>query len=304
MAVDELLGHVVTLPILRFGPPGAFLAIDGDEAGAPTILLPGAEIPEGAREGDELDVFVYRDSEGRPIATTREPTITRGEVAFLEVTDTTPIGAFVDWGLEKELLVPFAEQTSELSVGARHPIGLYVDESGRLAGTMRVSEMLTGAKGDFQLDEWVSGEAWRKDGEIGLFVIVEGAFVGLVPAREPHGLSRGERARFRVTHVYPDGKIELSLRGHGHEEIDGDAARVREVLARPGTPHVGDYSSPEEIRRLFGLSKKAFKRAAGRLLKERVLTLDGEGSFVLAERDRPREAPLEASGSANPPRRR
>lgn len=304
MAVDELLGHIVTLPIARFGSPGAFLAIDDGGASAKTILLPGAEIPEGAREGDELDVFVYRDSEGRPIATTREPRITLGEVAFLAITATTPIGAFADWGLEKELLVPFAEQTSALEVGARHPIGLYVDDSGRLAGTMRVSEMLADTKGDFQTDEWVSGEAWRNDRELGLFVIVEGAFVGLVPAREPHRLSRGERARFRVTHVYPDGKIELSLRGHGHEEIDGDAARIREVLARPGTPHVGDYSAPEEIRRLFGLSKKAFKRAAGRLLKERVLTIDGEGSFVLAQRDRPREAPREAPRSAKAPRRR
>ncbi len=287
MPFDDLLGRSVTLPIRRFASPGAFLAVDprDDRPNTQAILLIGSEIPEGAKEGDELTVFVYLDSEGRPIATTRTPKLERDQVAFLEVTACTDIGAFVDWGLAKELLVPFAEQTTELRVGEGYPIGLYVDASGRLAGTMRVSEMLGDKSRRFELDEWVSGEAWRKDPEIGLFVIIERTSVGLVPASEPHALSRGQAARFRVSNVLPDGKIELSLRGHAHEELEKDGQTILQVLARPGTPRVGDRSSPEEIRALFGLSKKAFKRAAGRLLKERAVLIDNDGSLVPIKRE-------------------
>jgi uncharacterized protein len=283
MAFDDLLGRFATLAIRRFGPPGAFLAASGGEADASTLLLIGREIPAGAKEGDELRVFVYLDSEGRPIATTQAAKLERGQVAFLEVTACTGFGAFVDWGLGKELLVPFAEQTVEMRLGARYPIGLYVDKSGRLAGTMRVAEMLDQDKAKFALDEWVEGEAWRNDPGIGLFVIVARAFVGRVPASEPHGLSRGEAARFRVTHVLPDGKIELSLRGHAHTELENDAQKILDVLTRTGAPRVGDGSSPEEVRAVFGLSKKAFKRAVGRLLKLRAITVDGEGFLVRPE---------------------
>ena len=275
MAFDDLLGKTAKLRIVRFGSPGAYLGLGGE--GRDDLLLIGSEIPEGATEGDELTVFVHRDSEGRPIATTRIPKLELGEVAFLEVMQLTDFGAFVDWGLAKELLVPFAQQTVELKVGARHPIGLYVDDTGRLAGTMRVTEMLGEARVEWKLDELVDGEAWRNDPDIGLFVIVERAFVGLVPKEEPHGLSRGEAARFRVSNVLPDGKIELSLRGHAHEELAGDAERILKVLSRSDAPRVSDKSTPEEIRTLFGLSKKAFKRAVGRLLKERSVTIDDAG---------------------------
>jgi hypothetical protein len=240
-------------------------------------------VPEGAREGDELEVFVYLDSEDRPIATARAPRLALGEVAFLAVTDVTRFGAFVDWGLPKELLVPHAEQTRDLRKGERHPVGLYVDDSGRLAGTMRVSELLR-SQGEFTLDEWVMGEAWRSEPGLGVFVILERRYVGLVPASEPQALSRGEAARFRVASVLPDGKLELSLRGHAHEELEKDAERVLAALSRPGAPRVGDRSSPEEIRALFGLSKKAFKRAAGRLMKQRAVAVDGEGFLVRQRR--------------------
>jgi len=211
------------------------------------------------------------------------PKIERGEVAFLAVTDVTRFGAFVDWGMPKELLVPHAEQTCEVRVGERHPIGVLLDDTGRLVGTMRVSEMLR-AKGDFAVDEWVEGEAWRSVPGLGVFVIVQRKYVGLLPASEPHALTRGESARFRVTHVLPDKKIELSLRALAHEELDRDARKVLEVLSRPGTPRLGDRSSPEEIRASFGLSKKAFKRAVGRLLKQRDVDVDPEGFVTVGPR--------------------
>jgi predicted RNA-binding protein (virulence factor B family) len=178
--------------------------------------------------------------------------------------------------------VPFAVQTKELSVGMLEPIGLYVDDSGRLAGTMRVAELLDLEKPRLGLDSWVEGEAWRNDPDIGLFVILQRRFVGLVPAAEPHRLKRGEAARFRVTHLYPDDKVELSLRAHAHEELEGDAQLLLGVLSRPGAPRVGDHSTPEDVRAVFGLSKKAFKRAAGRLLKQGLVELDAQRCLVKA----------------------
>ena len=299
MALDDLLGRRVSLRVRRLGAPGAYLA-EAQDGDRDAILLPRAEVPAGAKEGDEVDVFVHLDSEGRPLATAKEPKLELGQVAFLAVTQISRFGAFVDWGLPKELLVPFAEQTTELRAGDRHPIGLYLDGSGRLAGTMRVAELVGrgGAKVDWQLDEWVQGEAWRNEPEIGLFVILERQHVGLVPRAEPHGLSRGQGARFRVSNVLPDGRIELSLRGHAHEELASDAGHILAVLSREGAPRIGDRSTPDEIRRVFGLSKKAFKRAAGRLLKERSVTVDGEGWLTAAATPRP-----SATAPSGPPRR-
>ncbi len=278
MTAEDYLGRVVRLIVRRFGPPGAFLAVDVNEdvPGAPTILLPGAEVPEGTLVGQELQVFVYLDSEDRPVATMRDPMLTVGEVGFCQVTDATSFGTFVDWGMPKELLVPFAEQTCDMLVGDSYAVGVFIDDTGRLAGTMKVSELLRG-KAEFDLDEWVEGEAWRNEPEIGIFVIVEHRFLGLVPASEPTPLARGQTARFRVTNVLPDGKFELSLRGKAHEEIGNDADRIFDVLGRPGAPKISDRSSPEEIRELFGLSKKAFKRAVGSLLKEGAVFTNREG---------------------------
>jgi uncharacterized protein len=273
----HLIGRFATLEIRRFGSPGAFLTEPGAADNAAALLLLGPEIPPNAREGDPLAVFVALDSEGRPLATTKVPKVALGEVAFLEVTACTEFGAFMDWGLPKELLVPFAQQTKELRVGDVHPIGLYLDNTGRLAGTMRISELLDQGSREFARDEWVEGEAWRHDPEIGLFVIVERRFVGLVPKHEPQTLSRGQAARFRVAHVFPDGKIELSLRGHAHEEMESDGDKILQLLKRPGAPKLGDKSDPELIRKLFGLSKKAFKRAVGRLLRERLVVIDEQG---------------------------
>lgn len=280
VAFHDLVGRFVTLEIRRFGSPGAFLVQPGAGADADTILLLGPEIPLDSQERDQVSVFVALDSAGRPLATTTEPRLALGEVTFLTVTACTEFGAFVDWGLPKELLVPFAEQTRDLKVAERHPIGLYLDNTGRLAGTMRVNDLLT-TDGEFHQGEWVEGEAWRNEPEIGLFVIVERRFLGLVPADEPHALTRGEAARFRVTRVHPDGKITLSARGPVLEELERDAKAILDVLARPNAQPISDKSPPEEIRARFGLSKKAFKRAVGTLLKAGRVDVDGAGRVRL-----------------------
>jgi hypothetical protein len=279
-AFHDRIGHFASLEIRRFGSPGAFLADPGAPPDADTILLLGAEIPPDAHEGTIVPVFIALDSADRPLATTRSPKVAVGEVAFLTVTACTPVGAFVDWGLAKELLVPFAEQTRDVQVGESHPIGLYLDNSGRLAGTMRVNRML-GVDGGFHPGQWVEGEAWRNEPDVGLFVILERRYLGLVPRREPHALARGQAARFRITRVHPDGKIELSARGAVQDELERDGATILQALARPGAAPVGDRTSPEEIRARFGLSKKAFKRAVGSLLKAGRVTVDDQGRVEL-----------------------
>jgi predicted RNA-binding protein (virulence factor B family) len=276
---DDLLGRMMRWPILRITTPGAYVGKATDERDA--ILVPTRELPQGAKVGDQLEVFIYLDSDDRPIATTTPPALALGEVTFLEVTEVNNIGAFVAWGLGKELLVPFAEQAKELAVGERHPIGLYVDKTGRLAGTMFVSDMMKAPPRRIQLGAWVEGEAWRNDPDIGLFVILERSYVGLVPATEPHRLRRGERGKFRVAHIQPDGKLVLSLREQAFKARASDGETILAVLGRPNAPRVGDRSDPEQIRSLFGLSKKAFKRAVGGLLKDRKIQLDDAGFVVV-----------------------
>jgi predicted RNA-binding protein (virulence factor B family) len=281
MSFDELLGHTATLKITRFATSGAYLSVEESDD-RDVVLLIGSEIPVGAKVGDEVEVFLHLDSEGRPIATTRHATLELGEVGFLTVTSCTPIGAFVDWGLAKELLVPFKEQTTEMRAGERYAIGVYIDETGRLAGTMRVSEMLKGDVRDVTLDEWVEGEAWRNEPTIGVFVIVEKSFVALLPKSEPHMLSRGEAGRFRVANILADGKIELSMRGHAHEELAADAARIVAVLEREGADaQYSDKTDPDEIREVFDLSKKAWKRAVGTLLRAGKVTWSADGYLAI-----------------------
>ena len=286
MPVVDLLGRFATLRLRRTAAAGGFLAIDDDPDGE-VVLLPGRELPADARPGDDLRVFVHLDAEERPVATTRVPRLARDEVAFLEVTAVTRVGAFVDWGLGKELLVPFSEQTFPLQVGDREAIGLYLDKSNRLAGTMHVGEVL-GPPPRVRLDAELVGEAWRDDPWVGLFVILERRYVGLVPADEPHQVGRGQEVRCRVAEILPDGKLVLSLRRKAYQELASDAEKILAVLARPGAAPVGDHSSPDEIRARFGLSKKAFKRAVGRLLKDRAVTIDARGHVVPVARQRER----------------
>ena len=205
-----------------------------------------------------------------------KPKLALGEVDVLTVVDITPFGAFVEWGLPKDLLVPLKEQTRPMRVGERYAIGLYRDRTDRLAGTMRVAEMLKAGRA-FAPDEWVPGVAWREEPGLGLFVILEKRSLALVPEVEPHDLRVGDAASFRVVHVHADGKVEVSLRRLKEDEIDQDAKRLLAVLTGPRPPQLGDASSPERIRAVVGISKKAFKRAAGRLLKTGRVTVDDTG---------------------------
>jgi uncharacterized protein len=276
MTSDDLVGRIVTLTVQRQSVAGVLLASDDPDARMPAIPLAARELPDDVRVGDRLEVFIYLDAERRRTATLKLPKIGLGEVAFLDVTRVLREGALVDAGMAEPIFVPPTEITRDLVEGERHAFGLVLDNTGQLAATMRVTEMLR-VGGNFDRDEWVEGQAWRDEPGIGLFVIVERRYVGLLPAYEPHPLQRGEWAQFRVASVLPDGKVNLSLRGHAHLQLDTDADHVLAVVSRPGAPKVGDHSSPEVLRATFGLSKKAFKRAVGTLLRRRVITLDADG---------------------------
>jgi uncharacterized protein len=291
MPHKEYLGCRVQLKVLRFTPHGAFLSLDAEaDDESPSILLPGGEIPTGTNVGDPLDVFVYLDSEDRPIVTTHEPLLSLGQVAFLKVSDLTDIGAFMDWGLAKELLLPYGEHTREIHIDERHPVGLTIDNTGRLLGTMRVTEMLKEVP-PFKVGEWVHGEAWRRDPELGAFIIVERQYVGLLPIDEADSLARGQPGMFRVTRVQQDGKIDLSLRREPRDQTTDDGELILAHLDREGAPQIGDSLSPDRIRELFGLSKKAFKRAVGGLLRQRAVRVGEDGYLVRVTPSPESEAP-------------
>lgn len=262
--LEEGLGKKQTLKVVKETDFGVYLG-DGEEK----VLLPGKQVPPGLSVGDELEVFLYRDSQDRMIATTREPKIRLGELKVLEVADTGRIGAFLDWGLEKDLLLPFKEQTYNVKKGDRCLVSLYVDKSGRLCATMKVYEKLE-RKSPYKKDDKVSGIIYEESRNFGLFVAVDERYCGLIPKREgTAGYKTGDWVEARVTDVKPDGKLDLSVREKAFLQIDKDAELIFEkIVQNGGELPFTDKSDPEQIRKTFGFSKNAFKRAVGHLLKE------------------------------------
>ena len=233
------------------------------------VLLPAKQVPAGTREGDSLEVFIYRDSSDRLIATTREPALTVGETAVLKVRQVTKIGAFLDWGLEKDLLLPYHEQTLRVREGEDVLVALYVDKSGRLCATMKVYHYLK-KNSPYQAGDQVRGRVYQISDNFGVFVAVDDCYSALIPAREAKGKYRpGTILSLRVTGVKEDGKLNVSDRQEAYIQLHEDAEMVLGVIDEfAGVLPFDDKASPEVIKREFGLSKNAFKRAVGHLLKE------------------------------------
>lgn len=246
---------------------GIYLALAAEDE--ERVLLPRKEVPEGIKTGDQLEVFLYRDSEDRLIATTRTPLLQLGEVALLEVIEVGKIGAFLNWGLEKDLLLPFREQTRKVSEGEQVLVALYLDKSSRLCATMNVYEYLD-KNSPYQKDDKVSGRIYETSDEFGVFVAVDDRYSGLIPQRDAVGSYRiGEQIEVRVTGVKPDGKLDLSEREKREVQMDKDAEAILQVMAEyEGVLPFGEKISPQIIKAEFGLSKAAFKRALGRLYKQ------------------------------------
>ena len=271
------IGRITTLHIVRIRDFGAFLAAPEDTEGKDTVLLPRKQMPEGAAEGDAVEVFLYRDSDDRPIATTRKPKLTVGETGKLKVRQVTKIGAFLELGLERDVLLPFREMEGEVAPGQEVLAALYVDKSGRLAATMHVYRWLKAAEG-FGRDQEVRGTIYQIR-DMGVFVAVEDRYFGLIPAAEVYEKYQvGQEITARVMRVREDGKLDLSPRRKAFLQMEDDASLLMDRLEKAGgvLPY-GDGSSPEELKKAFGLSKNAFKRAAGRLLREgRIAVTDKE----------------------------
>lgn len=239
------------------------------KAAADAVLLPAKEVPEGVSAGAVLDVFLYLDSEDRPIATLRSPRVELGGVAHLTVRQTGRIGAFMDWGLEKDVLLPYAEQTRRVRAGESVLCALYEDKTGRLAVTMNVYPYLR-TDSPYLVNMEVEGTVYETSGNFGAFVAVDDRFSGLIPKRELYGdIAIGDRVRARVTDVREDGKLTLALRRKAYLQMDDDGALIlRRLEEAGGSLPYGDKSDAEEIKAAFGMSKAAFKRACGRLFKE------------------------------------
>ena len=261
------LGKTQELEIVRTKEFGVYLSEKaGDEA---AVLLPKKQVPAGAKIGDKVKVFIYKDSSDRLIATTQEPKITLDELAVLKVADTGRIGAFLDWGLEKDLLLPFKEQTAKVKKGDEVLVALYVDKSGRLCATMKVYEKLR-TDSPYKKDDHVEGIIYETSDNFGVFVAVDDCYSALIPKREAFGRLRvGDRVSARVLKVREDGKLDLSVREKAFLQMDADAAMIMKRMEEYGGKlPFNDKADPEVIKQEFGLSKNAFKRAVGRLLKE------------------------------------
>jgi hypothetical protein len=232
------------------------------------VLLPKKQVPEGIEVGDPVEVFLYRDSSDRLIATTTIPKVELGQLAYLTVVDTGKIGAFLDWGLEKDLLLPFREQTTKVEKGDQCLVSLYIDKSGRLCATMKVYRLLR-TDSPYQKDDQVNGIVYDTSAEFGVFVAVDGCYSALIPKKDVAGRLRiGDKITARVTSVKPDGKLDLSVRGKIPEQMDQDAETILRILNHyNGTLPFTDKADPERIKRECDMSKAAFKRAVGRLLK-------------------------------------
>lgn len=272
------LGEMQRLKVKRKTSVGVYL---GDDVGQ-DVLLPKKEVPEDIEIGDTLEVFIYRDSDDRLVATTKRPKITLGEIGLLKVVDITKIGAFLDWGLDKDLFLPFKEQTMKLRKGNKYLVGLYIDKSNRLCATMRIKSFLR-MDSPYKENDWVKGTIYSIDDEIGAFVAVDNKYEGLIPKREMVGFFMpGDEVKLRVMKVKEDGKLDLSPKDKIYIQIDKDAEVILNKMKKNGgTLPLNDDTPPEVIRRELNMSKSAFKRAVGKLLKEGKIKFTDKGIKLL-----------------------
>ena len=261
------LGKRQVLKIVKKTDFGVYLS-DTEEA-EERVLLPKKEVPQQSVIGDELDVFLYKDSKDRLIATTRQPKVELGQIGMLRVKEVAKIGAFLDWGLEKDLLLPFKQQTRRVREGEECLAALYIDKSSRLCATMNVYEYLQ-TDSPYKKDDHVKGTIYQISERFGVFVAVDNRYSGLIPQKEAAGRYQiGDEVEARVTGVKEDGKLDLSTREKAYLQINEDAEAVMLAIEEfSGVLPFTDKASPEVIKREMGLSKNAFKRAVGHLLKE------------------------------------
>lgn len=262
------LGEKQELVIVKKVEFGVYLAVSFEDA-AEHVLLPIKQMPENKGVGDKLEVFVYRDSKDRMIATTHEPKLCMGQTANLVVAQMGKFGAFLDWGLEKDLLLPFKEQRGKVKQGNEVLVSLYIDKSNRLCATMNVYENLR-TDSPYQAGDRVRGRVYELSDNFGAFVAVDNLYSGLIAKKELYGnVEPGTDVEARVLRVREDGKLDLSIREKAYIQMDADAEKILSLLGSyEGALPFSDKAAPEVIKHETGMSKNEFKRAVGRLLKQ------------------------------------
>lgn len=269
-----LLGRKQVLKVVKVVDFGVYLAEEDNSDPKEQVLLPAKQVPSGTKTGSSIQVFLYKDSQDRLIATTREPRLQVGETAVLKVLQVTKIGAFLDWGLEKDLLLPYHEQTIRVREGDDCLVALYIDKSNRLCATMKVYRYLS-TRPPYALGDQVKGRVYEVSDRFGVFVAVEDKYSALIPQREATGKFRpGMILDLRITEIKEDGKMNVTNRQKAYLQINEDAEMVMDIIQEfAGVLPFDDKASPEIIKREFGLSKNAFKRAIGHLLKEQKIEI-------------------------------
>lgn len=265
------LGEKQELTIIKKVEFGVYLA-DSNDAGqedGQKVLLPIKQVPSDSEIGQKIQVFVYRDSKDRMIASTNMPKLTLHQVGMLKVKQLSKIGAFLDWGMEKDLLLPFAEQTARVREGEECLVALYIDKSDRLCATMNVYPYLR-KDSSYKKEDRVTGIVYQISDNFGAFVAVDQQFSGLIPKKEMYGNLRiGDTVDARVTAVKEDGKLDLSIREKAYLQLAVDGEKIMSLIdSYEGVLPFNDKVSPEIIKRETNMSKNEFKRAVGHLLKE------------------------------------
>lgn len=272
-----VFGKKQTLVMIKRAEFGIYLAETMKDA-ENKVLLPKKQVPADMEVGDPIDVFLYKDSNDRPIATVKEPKLTLGQTARLRVVSVGKVGAFLDWGLEKDLFLPYREQTAQVKAGDEVIAALYLDKSERLCATMKVYPYLQ-KESPYQKDDVVTGMVYEISHNFGAFVAVDDKYSALIPKKELYGeLHVLQQISARVTGVKEDGKLDLGIRQKAHLQMSEDADKVLSLLReKKGFLPLHDKSSPEQIRETIGMSKNEFKRAVGHLYKEHLIMLESDG---------------------------
>lgn len=275
------IGKIQTLEIAKQTKFGVYLTTPGSDA-SERVLLPKNENTEGMEVGETVSAYIYRDSEDRLIATTKFPPMELGDLSILTVKEVNNIGAFLDWGLTKDLFLPYKQQTRVLKEGQQILVALYLDKSSRLCATMNVYEYL---KNDspYKKDDRVNGVVYEVIETFGAYVAVDNKYSAMIPNKELHKTLRpGDLISARVTKVKEDGRLDLSLTEKAFVQMDSDALVIyRELMKSGGFLPLHDKSSPEEIKEHFPMSKNAFKRAIGHLYKDKKIEIKPDGIYTV-----------------------
>lgn len=271
------IGKLQKLQVIRRTQVGAYLN-DKNAKFRDDILLPQNQVLPELKMGDEIEVFVYTDTEDKVLATVKKPKLTIGELGLLRVVETTGFGAFLDWGLQKDLLLPLKEQVGTIKKGDLCLVGLYINKNNKICATMRIYNLLSN-ESPYKQNDRVTGIIYSINKDIGYFVAVENKYHGLIHKNEMYDdYTVGDKITLRVKKVREDGKLELSVREKAYNEIENDAQKIMSRLKlNGGTLLVNDNSSPEDIKEKLSMSKRAFKRAVGRLLKEGAIKITERG---------------------------